>query len=130
MEVSYSGSELWTQGYFTDAVRSQLKNISESPLDPILGISYIYSVTYNNQEFQLAGASERGSPIAFRPMIPETHASFSKALVKGNYNGAILAKNINENIYVFGVPSIVTNAVTSADIQDIYQNRGFIVNGF
>jgi hypothetical protein len=35
-EVTYSGSTLWTQGYFNDAVRIETQRISEVPIEPLV----------------------------------------------------------------------------------------------
>lgn len=85
--VSYSGSELWTQGTFDDALTLAVGKINPKPQDPLTAAEYIYSVTYNKQEFQIAGALERGSPIGG---ISQTYADYNQAFVTGKYNGSIL----------------------------------------
>lgn len=52
--VSYSGSTLWTQGYFGTGALREVRRISEMPTDPLSDEPYIYSVTYDGQEYQLA----------------------------------------------------------------------------
>ena len=54
--VSFSWATLWTQGTFDNAVRLQTQRVSEVPTDPLTWENYIYSVTQNRGEFQIAAA--------------------------------------------------------------------------
>ncbi|NDK09599.1 BspA family leucine-rich repeat surface protein [Candidatus Gracilibacteria bacterium] len=128
--VTYSGSTLWTQGFFTEEVRANTNRISQTPSEKLTGKPYIYSVTYNRQEYQLAGGSESGGPTALNSLVPETNAFFSRAIVRGNYNGAILGKNISDRLHIFGVPSIITKNIDSVDIVDLINQKGFVLDGY
>jgi hypothetical protein len=36
VDISYSGSTLWTQGYFDESVWLETQRLSQAPLDPIV----------------------------------------------------------------------------------------------
>lgn len=130
VDVTYSGSTLWTQGTFWEEVHRAVRRISEAPRDPLTDEHYTYSVTYNGQEYQIAGALEGGEALSASPFIAGAHADFTRAYVQGNYNGSILAKVISADLHIFGVPSIITQTIESVDILDVVSNQQFILNEY
>ena len=128
--VTFSGTTLWTQWYFTEEVRSKLWRISETPVDVLVGSPYVYSVTYNRQEYQLWGGGEKWNPIASLNFIPQTSAFFSKAIVKWNYNWVILGIEIDDLVYIFWVPSIITQSTGWLDIESVYANKLYVLDNF
>lgn len=128
--VSYSGSSLWTQGYFTDEVRAEIRNPSNTPVDPLTGNPYIYSLAHTGQEYQLWVALEWGAPLAQNSLMSQTYADFSRAYIKGNYNGAILGKNIWGLLHIFAVPSIIAHSYNDVDIFNIAQNDLFVIDDY
>jgi hypothetical protein len=61
-------------------------------------------------------------------VVPQASANFSKAVVKGNYNGAILGKKIDGRVHIFGIPSLITKSINSVSIFDIFRDDLFVVN--
>lgn len=125
--VSYSGSELWTQGSFDDEVTLAVGKINPKPLDPLTNSEYIYSVTYSGQEYQIAGALERGNPVG---LISETYANYNQALVRGDFNGSVIGKTIAGQLHVFGVPSLVAITESSITLQEVLDQDLFVMNKF
>lgn len=82
MTVTFSGATLWTQGFFNDQVRNALKKVPDTPLDPVTDSPYIYSVSYNRQEYQLARGSEGGLLSMSSSIIPTAEADFSTLKVR------------------------------------------------
>lgn len=87
-------------------------------------------MTYNGQEYQIAGALEGGEALSASPFIAGAHADFTRSYVQGNYNGSILAKVINTDLHIFGVPSIITQTIESVDILDVVSNQQFVLNEY
>ena len=127
IEISYLGSVLWKQGYFDESVRQVTQQISQVPLEPLGWGPYVYSVTYNKKEFQIAWVIEGGEPISLHP---QASASFSRSIVKGSYNGVILGKMIDNNMHIFWVPSLITKSTNSLNITDLVSNKLFVLNDY
>lgn len=133
--MSYSGSGLWTQGKFDNQIFTNIGKISKKPTDPLLWTDYTYSVTYNKQEYQVAASYESNTISYARKLnvpsfFPTAYADFNYAIVRWNYNGYFIQKDINGTHYVFWVPSILWTQVNSVDILSLIQNKQLIVQWY
>lgn len=131
--MTHNNEELWTQGIFDESVRIQLgsNNISQVPFDSLLGSPYIYSTTYNRQEFQIGGILEQGSVLTtYSSLISQAHAEARRALVRGNYNGALISRSIGSDLFMFAVPSILARTTESVEILSIIENNLLILDGY
>ena len=103
--VDYGWETLWYQWKFWNIVVWNLsRNLSEIPTDSLTDKEYIYSVSWNKNEFQILNLLEW--EIALSPII-ETNAAWSirTTRVEWNYNGVFLSTEW----YIVPVPSIITS---------------------
>ncbi|MDP2090747.1 MAG: prepilin-type N-terminal cleavage/methylation domain-containing protein [Candidatus Gracilibacteria bacterium] len=139
INVTYSGAIVWNQGTFGESVYTNISKLDKIPLDPLTGNQYSYSVTQDRIQYQIAGIIE-GDEISMisdkllvNNFIPQVNAGdvYSKALVKGNYNG-IVSKVINlSNCDILSVPSIITSELSlSTDYVDLHDSGWLVYNGF
>jgi hypothetical protein len=98
--VTYSGTTLWKQGKFDDQLFRIVSKISKKPLDPLNGVEYAYSLTYQKGEYQLAAAFESNN-ISYEPLISQASAEYKYAIIKGNYNGKMISATIGTGFYIF-----------------------------
>ena len=128
--VSFSGSELWSQGFFDNDIRFQTRNISDTPVDPITWSPYLYSRLYNGQEFQVGGALEQGSPVAWTLIAQSYAEDFNQAYITWNYNSLIIAKVIDEELNILWAPSLLTTIQGDSTLQDVVSQQGFLLNNY
>ncbi len=124
-QVSFSGSEIWTQGTFNDDVVTNVRRVPQKPADPLTWDEYIYSLTYNKQEYQLWATFESGQSLV---LLPTTYANFSWMSIKWNYNGSIIGKTLWSDFYVLAVPSLIANIDTPVEVLDVVSQRRFLQN--
>ena len=132
-EITYDWSSLWRQGIFWEKTREITRRIGNAPIDPLTWNHYIYSVTYNRQEFQLGGIIEWGlftyknnihlSP----PLVSQTFAQNYQSKIIGNYNKKIIALYEDNNIIILWVPSIISSSKWEKDIQEVYNMWSFVI---
>jgi prepilin-type N-terminal cleavage/methylation domain-containing protein len=108
--VTYEWGDAWTQWTFWEATYRSVKRLSNIPLDPLTKKEYVYSLTTNKQEYQLAIISETEDDTAINNSL-NTYASEETAILKvvWNYNGATLEVNTGSMTYILAVPSIMTS---------------------
>jgi hypothetical protein len=61
-------------------------NFSQTPTDPVSNTNYVYGVTHDGKQYQIAGTLEN---LQTNIIIPTTYANSYQAYVSGNYNGII-----------------------------------------
>jgi prepilin-type N-terminal cleavage/methylation domain-containing protein len=109
-EVTYSWAKIWTQWTFWKTTYRSVKRLSNIPLDPLTKEKYVYSITSNKQEYQLAAISEAGENVAINNGL-NTYANKESVMLKvvWNYNGSILTVNTWSIYYALAVPSLITS---------------------
>jgi len=125
-EVTYSGSEVWTQWDFWKSTFDMVSRLDDIPVDPLTLNKYTYSVLNTDQEYEIAWIMEWdelgfiGNSYAWENVV--------NAIVTWNYNG-ILAKVTSNNInYVLAVPTIISWEKTL--LETIFTNRSFVYTGY
>ena len=102
--VVYSWAIVWTQWDFWTTVLSQLsRSLSEIPTDPVNDKKYIYSVSWNKNQFEILNPLEWDLALN---TISQTNAASEARIPKisGEYNG-LYVKTGN---YIVATPSLIT----------------------
>ena len=110
-EVKYNpwtGDEtVWTQGSFWESVLTNVSNLSNLPVDPLTGNTYVYSIINTWTEYQLWAIKEG----AVSSMTPQTYAAdkIAQMYVKWNYNWKwVTIFDPSGTWYILNVPSIIS----------------------
>jgi type II secretory pathway pseudopilin PulG len=104
--ASYSWTEIYYQWRLWDNVTQNLsRNLKEVPRDPVTEEAYIYSVTEDQQQYEITVVYE--SSVAHSP-FSQAHADLSEWIVaiSWNYNGLY----VQTDNYAVPLPSITTAA--------------------
>jgi prepilin-type N-terminal cleavage/methylation domain-containing protein len=126
-EITYSWTEVWTQGTFWKATRMEIWtkwNISNIPKDPLTLVKYTYSLSNNKQEYQIAGVFEWDLSLDLNN-INSTYAKsiYWSTYIKWNYNGKIIKVHSWWIDYVLAVPSIIKWTTTETDLLEIIKSK-------
>ena len=123
-EVTY----MWT---IQDQV-SNIAKISKTPKDPSTNNPYIYWITYDKKQYQIALALEN-SNVAFNNqqnlITQTTYAANEQARVIWNYLWSLKFKSWATNTYIANVPSLIYNF--SWSVSDLITNQSqvyFVIN--
>ena len=114
--VVYSWATVWTQWEFWDTVISSLsRSLDHAPTDPLSDKKYIYSVSWNKNQFEILNLIEWEWDIALWN-ISQTNAVATTRIPKinGIYNG-LYVKTGN---YIVVTPSLIT-ALEYTDWDDL-----------
>ena len=104
--VLYSWATVWTQWEFWDTVISSLsRSLDHAPTDPLSDKKYVYSVSWNKNQFEILNLIEWEWDIALWN-ITQTNAVTTTRIPKidGIYNG-LYVKTGN---YIVATPSLIT----------------------
>jgi len=135
--VDYNTEPLWYQWDFWNNVVSSLsRNMSEVPTDPLTDKKYIYSVSWNKNEFEILSLLEWDlaqfplTPFIKGGITPQTNAAnlIVTPKVSWTYNWVFI-KTAN---YIIPVPSILNSEVNWVDVTldtDISIKSQIINNG-
>ena len=131
-QVTFSGSEVWTQGTFWETVRQQLwskAQISEVPYDPLTYNKYTYSVLNTKKEYQLAWVYE-WEDITKLNINNKTYAAgeYGTTKVVWDYNWKVAKTQTWWVIYVLAIPSIISWDINIRDILDIIRLKKLVFN--
>lgn len=123
--VTYSWSLLWSQWSFGTTAYTSNISLSNVPSDPVTWLSYAYSVTNTNREYQLAAVLE--GALSFNS-INNLYAwtEIAKIYVKWNYNGKIIKVSANGTQYILWIPSIMSADAWEPDILNIIQAKKLV----
>lgn len=126
--IEYNGNILWNQGLFDLETAIKTKRFSEVPLDPKTKLPYVYSLSEDKLEYQIAGVLE--APLA-RSILNQSHASGKTGIVKiiGKFNGRILSSTSGSTVNIFAVPTMIINDDSSHSISDIIANGDLVIDG-
>lgn len=111
--ASYNSTTLWKQWTFWDDALSFIsKSMTELPIDPLYKTQYIYSVTSDNQRYELMFVTENKQK--FAQLFDKVFANDIHVMIQWNYNKiAILWDN-----FIFPTPSIITSETLPAEINN------------
>ncbi len=134
-EVTYSWTEVWKQGVFSEDTRRILGNqsyLSKVPLDPLTYNKYTYSVLNNKQEFQLAWVFE-GNYNTYASNIninKKTYAWWDDftTIIKWNYNWKIAKVSTWWYIYILAVPTIISWDTNEKDLIKLINKKRLVYN--
>ena len=127
-DVSYSGSEIWTQWDFWEDSFTNIQKLDKLPVDPLTEKLYTYSVTQNRQEYQIAGILESEELVMESLWTVYAWETVASAYVTWNYN-EVVAKSLSGtgNCNLLSVPSIISNQPSTINnYQDIVNNDGLV----
>lgn len=119
--ITYTWSEVWEQGKFWETTFKSVTRLDKIPTDPLTWAEYIYSVTNNRQEYQIAWITENWEYTLNN--INDSYAAWKTAILKidGNYNGRLIKLRQPWVTYILAVPSIITS--TWATLEDIIRDK-------
>ncbi|MFK7780150.1 MAG: prepilin-type N-terminal cleavage/methylation domain-containing protein [Candidatus Gracilibacteria bacterium] len=124
---TFSGSDLFYQGYFGDNVIGNVsKNMNKVPTDPLTDRIYIYSVSNTKNELEILMLLETDD-IALNTMS-QTNAAGITVIpkIKGNYNGLF----IKTATYIVPLPSIInTESNTGTLIMTQEKIASMVIDG-
>ncbi len=130
--VTYSWAIVWNQWTFGIDTFTNVWNISEIPLDPLIFAEYAYSLNNTKSEYLLAGMIEKWL-FSHTNIFSQTYADELKkatALVKWTYNWKYLKISTWSQDYVLAIPSIITSDLTDTDVISILNNNSLVYDGF
>ena len=137
INITFSGSNIWTQWSFGIDSQRDAKRISEVPVDPLTFNEYPYAFTFATGEYQVGAmlewwfaANNVNQAVAQGELF-----TFSSSQFKWNYNGKFIThlETINpstKKVYVLWVPSLLANEVVDVTIEEIYTNESFVYDGW
>jgi len=103
--ITYSWSEvIWYQWTLWKQVTTNLKQLDEIPLDPLMNIQYTYSTTNSYKEYEILALYEWN--VAYNPVVNSVHAATTNLIpkVEWNYNQVF----VKTKSYIIPIPSIIT----------------------
>lgn len=117
--MSYSWSDVYYQGRFWETVYKELSKLSNIPLDLIINIPYVYSVTNTQKEYEILTIYE-GNVLSDSSIIWQTQAANETFVPKvwWTYN-KIFVRAWN---YYIPLPSIVNSELEVASVTDLSLN--------
>lgn len=135
VEVTYSGSTVWSQWVFGEENMRSLKVFwSDILKDPKYDVFFSYSTTNNNTEYQIAGIYEELDDSlglsTYIKIVPEAHAAVNTAQVHGDFNGFMVRTKIWDSYSYIATPSIIASDLTSTDVVDIISGEKLVYNEF
>jgi prepilin-type N-terminal cleavage/methylation domain-containing protein len=141
VEITFSGSTLWTQWTFWEVSKKDIRRVSNIPTDPLTGSKYAYATTENTWEYQVWSIVESQWSLLSTSQLQYSYAdgilaSFASTKIKWNYNGKFITHietltPTSKNIWILWVPSIlitdISDAVTNKiDVSTIHSNNLFV----
>lgn len=131
VEITYSGSEVWTQWSFGETTFRSVEKMNKIPRDPLTEDEYNYSVTHLRNEYQIAALLE-GEAVTMNPVVSEVYAAdiLAKAYVTGDYNGKVVKVNTGALLYILAVPSLIASDISGVlDIEQLLTAGKLVING-
>ncbi|MDD3302893.1 MAG: InlB B-repeat-containing protein [Candidatus Gracilibacteria bacterium] len=132
-DITYMGGTAWIEGTLGDTVLKNIDKVSKTPLDPLTGNEYTYSITPSRTEYQIGAISEVGG-IALNSIFTDKiyAADLSKAVayIKGNYNEKITRVHSGNTNLVLAMPSIVVTDITDPKLENILPKKILVFNNY
>ena len=135
IDVTFSGSTIWKQWSFGADSYIDTWRLSEIPTDPLTWNEYPYSKTTSTHEYQIWCILEKSVVTLETWMIRDSFAAantlpgFAASFVRGNYNGKFISYRELPQIFILGVPSILSNETNNVTLEEIISNNSFIYSG-
>lgn len=131
-KVTYSWATVWIQWVFWDSMLTNVWIINKKPLDPLKSVEYSYSITWDNQEYQLIGALESSELAKNNFLFPQTYADYDKARAYSawTYNWLALRVSTWWQDYVLALPSITARNLNQTDVTQILWSRSLVYNNY
>ena len=121
-QITYSWTlNAWKQWVFWDDTFSNVENLDQVPTDPLTDKNYVYSITNNKQEYELAWIFEWDDIVLNNSIVSNTHAVLktASAYITWEYNWKILKVVDGTNIYILAVPTIISWDITVDSIEQL-----------
>ncbi len=128
--VTFSWSVAWIQWIFWDETFRSIWRLSTIPKDPLTWLEYIYSITNDRKEYQIAWIVESSDLVYNNILTTETNAVEETAILKisWTYNEKILKVRTPWVDYILAVPSLITS--TWWTLEDIILHKRLAYNGY
>lgn len=130
-DVEYSWELAWTQWYYWEETFKNTEKLDKVPLDPLTERKYVYSVTNNKQEFEIAWIMEDYEWWSLSSTINNNVYAWDRKTnlkITWTYNWKILKIPFWTDVYVLAIPSIITS--TWWTLEFIIANNSIAVDGF
>ncbi len=128
--VTYSGSEVWTQGNFwAQTIRVTWKLFWDYK-DPKFWNFYSYSVTSNRKEYQLWIMLEGDNVVAYNPIYESAFAASITTKLFWNYNWLIVHSKTGSTSNVLFAPSITAIDLSNTDWLYIISQKKLAYSSF
>ena len=133
VQITYSGSEVWTQWSFWEDTRLKLWDrwsISKVPVDPLTQNQYTYSVLNTRTEISLATVMEWEYGYNNNLLLDKTYAAWKDwtTYIVWNYNWRIAKVSSWATTYILAVPTIISWDVALTDIITLLNSRKLAFN--
>lgn len=125
--ITYSWWIVCIQWNFWDSVVTNISNINEKPLDPLLWLEYSYSVLNDKQQYQLVWVLE-WDLISYNTTAKVNAEQLKEgtAYTVWNYNWEVIKVSSWWMIYLLALPSITTSNISSTDVANIISNNELV----
>lgn len=133
--ITYSWSNVWSQGLFGIGVIQKLKGFSSKvPTDPLYNNNYTYSITSDSSAFQIGAILENSDDpktTSFNFWIATTYAAGQEGTyISGNFNW-VFTRAKTGSLYLFiATPSIIATDTANTNLAYILANKKISFNGF
>ena len=127
-EVTYSWAVAWYQWNFWESALTNLWNLSKTPVDPLTGNLYTYSVTNSFWEYELATIEEGSTAMILNWVHAATNTA--NAIVIWTYNGKFLKVSKWSTDFILAVPSIITSEWSDISLLEILTNEALVFDGY
>ena len=115
IDITYSGSTIWQQGFVWDSVYEELGQSKNPPLDPRSKKGFDYSISANKQEYNIAYILESKE---------HSWEKMPVSKVIGNYNWYFLQSENN----LFALPSLISSDISETDLWNLYTQWKILSN--
>ena len=134
VDITYSGSVVWSQWVFWETVSKTLKSFGSEVLkDPKYDTYFAYSTTNSDREYQVAWIYEEleeAAGLAEITFIPQAHAVIETAQVLWDFNDFMVRAQSGSTYYYIATPSIIASDISSTDVVDIISGQKLVYNEF
>ncbi|QFR39104.1 type II secretion system protein [Candidatus Gracilibacteria bacterium 28_42_T64] len=130
MAITYSGGLVWTQGTVGNSVTTNISQLSNTPIDPILNTEYVYSVTSSQKEYEIGSVLEQGNITQNAPLNSANAVGDLLAYITGTYNAISIQTSTGGTTFILAMPSIIGSDISNPDIIEIIKKLGLAFNGY
>lgn len=125
VNITYSGSTLWTQWSINDDMVRILRKLNKKPVDVYSLSDFSYSLSFDKTEYELWAVIEWESNMY--SLINDSYAKWwdikARSMVVWNYNWKAVKSFTGWVFYIIALPTIITYELTDTDIVKIIEDE-------